>query len=141
MYRRVPSRAQRLPTRLLHTSSGRYFPRPRLDGQPPVMKPRPTTLTAKEGVPRVPSELPVYPATGNPDWKAYFNVKGWRDRWFVANQQTARDIVKAMNLDDGGPPKIVIEAYPGTFPPLFLLLHHLTKVSTARCWTGYVRVS
>lgn len=85
------------------------------------MKPKPTTLTSKEGVPRVPSELPVHPATGNPDWKAFFNVKGWRDRWFVANQQTARDIVKAMKLDDGGPPKIIIEAYPGAFPLLLLL--------------------
>lgn len=104
------------------------------------MKPK-AGPASKNGVPCVPSELPVHPTTGNPDWKAFFSVKGWRDRWFVANQQTARDIVKAMNLDDGGPPKIVIEAYPGAFPPLFLLFRiHLTKVSTARCWDGYMRV-
>jgi hypothetical protein len=58
----------------------------------------------------------VHPVTGNPDWKAYFNVKGWRDRWFIARQQTARDVVRAMNLDDNGPPKTIIEAYPGAPP-------------------------
>ena len=122
MYRRVLPRPQRplLPARLLHTSSGRYYARPRRDGKPPVFKPKPDTPTAKDGVPRVPSALPVHPTTGNPDWKLYFeNIKGWRDRWFIANPQTARDIVKAMNLDDGGPPKIIIEAYPGalSIPP------------------------
>ena len=117
MYRRVPTRPQRLPARPQHTSTGRYYARPRHDGRPSVVTPKPTTVTAKDGVPRVPNALPVHPATGNPDWKAYFTVKGWRDRWFISNQQTARDIVRAMNLDDGGPPKIVIEAYPGALPP------------------------
>lgn len=78
------------------------------------MKPKPTTPTVKDGVPCVPSALSIHPVTGNPDWKVYFNtIKGWRDRWFIANQQTARDVVRAMNLDDGGPPKTIIEAYPG----------------------------
>lgn len=111
MYRRVPSRPRPRP---LHTSSGRYYARPRRDGKPPVMTPRPASPNVKDGVPCVPSALPVHPATGNPDWKTYFNtIKGWRDRWFIANQQTARDIVRMMKLDDGGPPKTIIEAYPG----------------------------
>lgn len=85
------------------------------------MTPRPASPSVKDGVPCVPSALPVHPVTGNPDWKTYFNtIKGWRDRWFIANQQTARDIVRMMKLDDGGPPKTIIEAYPGAFltPPL-----------------------
>lgn len=123
MYRRVLSCPQRSlgSARPLHTSSGRCYARPRLDGKPPVMKPKPVSPTSKDGVPCVPSALPVHPGTGNPDWKVYFNnIKGWRDRWFIANQQTARDIVEAMNLDDGGPPKTIIEAYPGALstPPV-----------------------
>ena len=110
MYRRVPSCLQRPGYHC------RYYVRPRRDGKAPATTPKPTT-GAKDGIPRVPSELPVHPTTGNPDWKSFFSVKGWRDRWFIANQQTAREIVGAMNLDDGGPPKVVIEAYPGVFPP------------------------
>lgn len=144
MYRRVLSRPQRplIPARPLHTSSGRYA-RPRLDGKPPVFKPRPEGPTVKDGIPYVPSALPVHPATGNPDWKLYFNnIKGWRDRWFIANPQTARDIVRAMNLDDGGPPKTIIEAYPGALstPPPVPLPEFLINVSTTRHWNGYMRV-
>ncbi|KAG8907446.1 Mitochondrial transcription factor 1 [Tulasnella sp. 403] len=71
---------------------------------------RPTALVSGATSNHLPVLKPVQ------DWLKIYpltHVEGTRDRAWVSNQGTARDVVESYGLDDGGPPKTVVEIYPG----------------------------
>ena len=44
-------------------------------------------------------------------------MQGTGHRSYISNEDTAAKLMQSYNLDDGGEPKTVIEAYPGGLSP------------------------